>query len=176
MEAKKLWPFTLSAAVVLLDQITKAYIVAKWPQNGIFIKDIMGNDFLWIIHVRNKAIAFSLGERLPDSLRPLLFIILPLGALVLMVLFYLKTNEFSNLQRWALAGILGGGVGNIIDRIFRPDGVVDFISVKFYGLFGLSRWPTFNLADSSVVVCGIIFVITVFFLNPKKIIQKEKAP
>ena len=54
-------------------------------------------------------------------------------------------------------------MGNIIDRIFRPEGVVDFISAKFYGILGFERWPTFNAADSSVVVCGIILVVTLFF-------------
>lgn len=56
--------------------------------------------------------------------------------------------------------ILGGGVGNIIDRIFRPLGVVDFIDVRFYGLFGLERWPTFNIADSAIVVGGILLIIS----------------
>ena len=39
-------------------------------------------------------------------------------------------------------GIVGGGLGNLVDRFFRKEGVVDFIDVKFYGLFGLERWPT----------------------------------
>ena len=39
-------------------------------------------------------------------------------------------------------------------------GVIDFIDVKFYGIFGLKRWPTFNVADSAVVVCGIMLVIS----------------
>ena len=55
----------------------------------------------------------------------------------------------------------------IIDRIARPDGVIDFLSVKFYGLFGLERWPTFNVADSAVVVCGILLVVSGFFVAPK---------
>ena len=75
--------------------------------------------------------------------------------------YYLNSNDFTRLQRWAVAGILGGGIGNIIDRIFRPDGVVDFISVKFYGLLGFERWPTFNLADSSVVVCCILLLVSI---------------
>jgi signal peptidase II len=67
----------------------------------------------------------------------------------------------TSLQRWAITGIIGGGAGNLIDRIFRPDGVVDYISVKFYGLFGFDRWPTFNIADASVVVCVFLFLFSV---------------
>ena len=39
-------------------------------------------------------------------------------------------------------------------------GVLDFIDVKFWGLFGLERWPTFNVADSAVVVCGILLMLS----------------
>jgi signal peptidase II len=60
-----------------------------------------------------------------------------------------------------VAGIIGGGVGNLIDRVFRPEGVVDFIDVRFFGLFGLDRWPTFNVADSSVVVCGALLAASI---------------
>jgi signal peptidase II len=60
-------------------------------------------------------------------------------------------------------GILGGGLGNLADRIFRPAGVVDFIDVKFFGIFGFERWPTFNIADSAIVVCGILLLFTMLF-------------
>jgi signal peptidase II len=155
----KLAPFLLTAAAIVSDQISKAFIVTNWPQNSI-IKDVFDNGILMIIHVRNKAIAFSLGHNMPDALRPLFFIIIPLGVLAFLVLYYFRSNEFTPLQRWSLAGILGGGMGNLADRIFRPDGVVDFISVEVFGLF---RWPTFNLADSFVVVFGLILLATIFF-------------
>ena len=152
-------PFLLTGLVVILDQISKAFIVANWPQ-GTLIKDVFNNGFLILYHVRNKAIAFSLGDNVPQQFRLVLFIIVPVLVLAFLVWYYFKTVEFSRIQRWAIAGIIGGGIGNIIDRIFRSDGVVDFVSVKFYGLFGLERWPTFNVADSSVVVCCIILLLT----------------
>jgi signal peptidase II len=98
---------------------------------------------------------------LPENLRPILFIIAPLLVLGFLVWYYMSSKDFNTLQRWAVAGIIGGGLGNIIDRIFRPDGVVDFISVKFYGFLGMERWPTFNVADSSVVVCCILFLVSI---------------
>jgi signal peptidase II len=164
-------PLLLTGAIILVDQCTKAFIAAKWPVNTM-IKDVFNNDFLQIYHVRNKAIAFSLGQNIPDSIKPVMFVVLPLLVLGVLVWYYLSSNDFSGLQRWAVAGILGGGIGNIIDRIFRSDGVVDFISVKFYGLFGFERWPTFNVADSSVVVCCIMLFITIIL---ESIIQKKKA-
>ncbi|MDR0504137.1 MAG: signal peptidase II [Treponema sp.] len=159
---EKLMPLSLAAAILSADQIVKAVIVKISPQTGL-IKDVFNNDFLWIYHVRNKAIAFSMGENIPDIIKPALFIAVPILVLIFLLWYYFKTDEFSKIQRWAVAGIIGGGLGNILDRIFRPDGVVDYVSVKFYGLFGLERWPTFNVADSSVVVCCILLMITIFF-------------
>lgn len=154
-------PFLLTAFVIIVDQAVKSFIVNNLPlspsERDIRVFD---NDLLWIIHVRNKAIAFSLGHSLPDAARPVLFIILPLAVLAGVIVYYFKTKDFSLLQRWAVAGIIGGGLGNIIDRIFRPDGVVDFISVKFFVIW--DRWPTFNIADASVVICCFIFLISIF--------------
>jgi signal peptidase II len=159
----KLFPLSLTALIIIADQITKAIIVNISPEQPRFITDVFNNGLLEIIHVRNKAIAFSLGNGLPDTVRPILFIALPLAVLAGVAWYYFKSSEFSRLQRWAIAGIIGGGLGNIIDRIFRPDGVVDFISVKFFGIFGLDRWPTFNLADAAVVVSCIILFLSILF-------------
>ena len=162
-------PFSLTAFIIALDQITKAIIANNFPVSRYdIISQVFGNDFLQIIHVRNKAIAFSLGASFPDAIKPVVFIIVPILVLAFLIFYYFKTNDFTNLQRWAAAGIIGGGLGNIIDRIFRPDGVVDFIDVKFYGIFGCERWPTFNIADSSVVVCCILLIITMFIVTKKK--------
>jgi signal peptidase II len=156
-------PFILTGFLILADQLVKSFIIRHWPQDNQLIKDVFNNDFLWIIHVRNRAIAFSLGHNLPDTLRPVLFVILPLVVLGFLLWYYFTSRELTALQRWSIAGIIGGGAGNLIDRIFRPDGVVDFISIKFYGLFGFDRWPTFNIADASVVVCVFLFLFTILF-------------
>jgi len=169
---EKLPPLSLTAFIILADQLSKIFIVKNWPQTGL-IKDVFNNDFLWIYHVRNNVIAFSIGGNIPQAIRPLVFIIIPILILGFLAWYYFKSDEFSKLQLWAAAGIIGGGVGNIIDRIFRSDGVVDFISVKFYGLFGFERWPTFNIADSSVVICCILLFVTVFFDIKKT--KKEKT-
>ena len=170
-DKKRMLPLTLAGFVLLLDQATKIYIANNWPINS-FITDVFGNDVLHIIHVRNPVIAFSLGHNLPEPLRPWLFIVVPLLVLGFLMWYYFKTDEFNQLQRWAVAGIAGGGLGNIIDRIFRPDGVVDFISVKFYGIFGFERWPTFNVADTSVVI-GCLLMFVSILTTPNK--PKEKG-
>ena len=169
-------PFILTALIIAFDQITKAIIVAKWPRQGTLIKDVFNNDILVLYHVRNKAIAFSLGDNIPEQFRLALFVIVPVAVLGFLVWYYFVTKEFSRLQRWAIAGIIGGGIGNILDRIFRKDGVVDFVSVKFYGLFGLERWPTFNVADSSVVICSLLLLATMIIPQKKETAISPKSP
>ena len=158
IDRKKMLPFILTAAVIILDQITKAFIVKNIPVFTIGYSFF--GDFLRIVHVANTGVAFSMGDSMPFILRRLCFGIIPLVVIVMVIVVYLRNDDFNSLQRWAICGVLGGGLGNIIDRFFRAEGVVDFIDVKFYGLFGLERWPTFNVADASVVVCGILLVIS----------------
>ena len=156
-------PFLLTLLIVLLDQLTKLLIVRNLElvYEGGRIIEVFG-EVVRIIHARNPGIAFSIGDGLPGPVRSVLFIVVPVFAMAGIAIYAWKSEEFTRLQRWFVAGVLGGGVGNIFDRIFRPAGVVDFIDVKFYGLFGLERWPTFNVADSSVVVCGILLVLSMF--------------
>ena len=120
-------PFILTLAVVLLDQFTKWLITVLIPMNGIGAS-FMG-DFLRIIHARNTAIAFSIGTSMPQVLKMIFFSAVPLVVLGAIAIYLLKTDSLTRLQRWAACGILGGGAGNLVDRIFRPLGVVDFIDV-----------------------------------------------
>lgn len=158
MEKKKLLPFILTGLVILADQITKAIVVALIPIYTVGA-NIFG-DLLRIVHVANTGVAFSLGDSMPLAIRYILFAIIPLIVIVLVIVVYFRNDEFNSVQRWAICGIIGGGIGNIIDRFFRAEGVVDFIDVKFFGIFGLERWPTFNVADAAVVVCGIILIVS----------------
>ncbi|ULQ58974.1 signal peptidase II [Brucepastera parasyntrophica] len=168
---ERLLPFILTAGIILLDQLTKWIVtvtIPKWSVGPSFF-----GDFLRIIHVYNPGIAFSIGGGLSATVRSFLFGLMPLLVIAVMFVIYFRSNDLTKLQRWSIAGIIGGGLGNLIDRFFRPEGVVDFIDVKFYGLFGLERWPTFNVADASVVVCGILLLASLIFTIKK---AKETAP
>jgi signal peptidase II len=154
----------LSAGVILIDQATKL-IVTLTDAPGASVRVI--DDFFRIINVQNPAIAFSIGRNLSTGTQRTLFGFLPLLVIVLLFLYYLFTREkLTGFQRWTFAALLGGGLGNYVDRIFRPAGVVDFLDFRFYGIFGLQRWPTFNLADATVVVSGILLFVS--FLIPSR--------
>ena len=157
-------PFLLTLCVILTDQVSKA-IITHTLKIGEKIEVI--GDFFWLWHVRNTGMAFSMGSNLPQQLRSILFLILPAIVLTLLMVYYFKTREMSGVQRWCFTAILGGGLGNLIDRLIRPSGVIDFVSIRFYGLFGMERYPTFNIADSTVVVAGIIIIIT-FIVSQKR--------
>jgi signal peptidase II len=159
-------PFALSAAIIVVDQVSKALVVAEVRPDSISFRAF--GDFFWLVRQQNLGMAFSLLDGLPPLARGLVLIVLPLALVAAVLVFYFKSSEPTTLQRWVLCGIAGGGIGNVLDRIFRPDGVVDFISVKFYGLFGYERWPTFNVADASVVVCAILLVISTIVVDARR--------
>ena len=170
---EKIIPIILTVLVVVLDQVSKALVVKFIPQNTI--GSVFLDGFFRIIHVRNTGVAFSVGANWGDTMRNIMFSLIPIIVIALVFVIYFRNNDFTKVQRWAITGIAGGGIGNIIDRIFRPAGVVDFLDVQWFGienspisLFRMTRWPTFNIADSAVVICGILLIISFIVSSVKE--------
>ncbi|MBP5358852.1 MAG: signal peptidase II [Treponema sp.] len=169
---QKLIPLILLVLTIIADQVTKQLVVKNIPQTTFFsntdegVIQVIGS-FLQFIHVRNNAVAFSIGSTLSQSWRTVLFSFAPLILIIAVCVVYFRSNDFTKLQRWALCGIMGGGIGNLIDRFFRDQGVVDFIDVYFPIYFESKRWPTFNVADSVIVVCVALLLIS-FIVNEVK--------
>jgi len=160
----RLVPLLLSAGIILLDQLAKMVVIRTIPKGSVV--SVVG-DFFRLIHVQNPAIAFSIGHGLQSGTRRPLFILLPLIVIAVLFLYYIFTRDpLTRFQQWCFGALVGGGLGNYVDRIFRPDGVVDFLDFRFYGILGMERWPTFNLADATVVVAGILLFIS--FLLPAR--------
>ncbi|MCR4938903.1 MAG: signal peptidase II [Treponemataceae bacterium] len=175
---KKLIPVFFGIGTFLIDQITKWLVVSYIPEYTVKMQFF--GDFLRIVHVRNLGAAFSVGGNLPQTLRSILLAVIPVVILILVMVVYFRNNSFTWYQRWLICGVAGGGFGNLFDRIFRKEGVVDFIDVKFYGLFGFERFPTFNMADSFIMVCGILlmisFLVQIHKEKKDKEAKKEKTP
>lgn len=163
-------PLILTFAVIALDQLTKWLIIKSidpWSVGASFFGDLIR-----IVCVFNTGAAFSLGSGLSSVMRFVVMACIPVCFIAGICVVYFK-SEFPRVQRWFLSGIIGGGISNLLDRFFRAEGVVDFIDVKFFGLFGLERWPTFNIADSAIVVCaGGLFIA--FLIQEWK--SKSKTP
>ncbi len=161
-------------AIVLVDQFAKAWIEGNIPTNTIGFRYM--KDFLWIVHTRNLGIAFSIGDSVSRLLRTALFIILPACFMTGASVYCFVSKKLSLIQRYAIAIIVGGGAGNLIDRIFRPEGVVDFISFSLFGIFGLDRFPTFNIADMSITIGAAILLISGFLMEEKELSEKGNEP
>lgn len=165
-------PLILTLFIILSDQLSKAWIVKNIAENTVGWTFL--GDFLAIVHVRNTAIAFSMGDTLPMLVKLLFFILVPVLLVIAVCYAYFSNKyELNQFHRWVLALFLGGGIGNLIDRIFRSFRVVDFISVKVYGFLGFERWPTWNIADASLVVSGILLALSILFMKEEKNVQEK---
>ena len=158
--AHKLIPIIFMVAVFALDQITKILVIKNIPLYTIKFSFL--DDFLRIVHVRNLGAAFSMGSNLSTSLRAIFLSFMPLVVLIFALVIYFRSNDFTYYQRWLICGVLGGGFGNIFDRIFRPQGVVDFIDVR------IINYPVFNVADCFVVIGAVLLSVYILFLSDKE--------
>lgn len=190
LDRARLIPFILAAVIIIIDQVTKIWVVKNIPlyiytDKAYNVYKSFFNGFINIIHVRNLGVAFSIGYSWPVALRKIVFSVIPLAVIGYIIYLCIKSDEISNFQRWCIYAVVGGGIGNIIDRIFRSEGVVDFIDVKWFGwenspfgIFRMERWPTFNFADAMIVIFGAAFFISLVMMffkadnNSKK--GKEK--
>lgn len=147
----------IAGVTVLLDQVTKSLILGAF-QPGEIRTVIDGLFNLTLTY--NRGAAFGLWSGLSAGVREAVLALTI--AIALLVVAHLLTRPYyqSLLARTSLAAILGGAIGNVIDRV-RFGAVVDFLD--FY--VGASHWPAFNVADSAICV-GVCFLI--FAHSPKK--------
>jgi signal peptidase II len=111
--------------------------------------------FFYLTHVRNTGAAFGLFSDAPQVYRLTFFITVSLIAVMIITAFYRKLAPGDRLAALALGLILGGAVGNLVDRIFRQE-VVDFLHFRLWRGYS---WPDFNVADSAIVVgVGLLVV------------------
>lgn len=154
---KKSWIrfFVVIALVIIADQASKFFIVSNL-QPGESIPVISGLFDLSLTFNRGAAFGFLSG--LPDGTREIVLTLASTIAL-LVVLYFLLNEYYSDvIGQIALASVVGGGLGNFIDRC-RIGMVVDFLD--FY--IGAQHWPAFNVADS----CICVAVVVLLFRRPK---------
>jgi len=130
-------------AVVALDLVTKLIAVATLSPQHI-PHAIVGNH-LRLTLVYNPGAAFGLNLGIYSRW---IFMALTIGALVILGRLYHVTRQGDYVRTLALGLVCAGAVGNLIDRIRSPAGVVDFIDVGVRDM----RWPTFNVADMAVSI------------------------
>lgn len=143
----------IAGVAVLLDQLTKAWVVAVIPY-GSQHPVIPG--LFRLTHTRNRGIAFGLLGSSGPLVQTLLLTVVV--AVVGILIWQLLRGDGDRLAGWGLSLVLGGALGNLADRALRGE-VVDFLDV--YLRFGGREhvWPTFNVADSCITVGAGLVVI-----------------
>jgi signal peptidase II len=149
--------FVLSAGIVLADQLTKWAVLAHFAPGER--RELAA--FLNLVLVYNKGAAFSMFADAPGWQTPLL-IAFALGAAGI-VSYLMLRNPAKRLLCLGLALILGGALGNLIDRV-RFGHVVDFIDFHALGW----HWPAFNVADSGITVGALLLILDGFAHDEKR--------
>ncbi|MBN2409664.1 MAG: signal peptidase II [Candidatus Aminicenantes bacterium] len=141
--------------VVIADQVSKAWIArAISPFDPLEIIP----DFFHITFIRNRGGAFGFLSGIDHSFFQAGFIIATVAAIGFIAVLYAKLHD---RQRWPATGmalIIGGAIGNLIDRV-RWGSVVDFIDLHIYS----HHWPAFNVADSAITVGSVVLGICIVF-------------
>ena len=145
---RSLWFFSFAAIIVLVDQTSKALVLANLQPGRYYV---LGPALRWYL-VRNDSAAFSLGGGVT-------WVFTLFSALAALAVIW--ASQKAQTRSWAIsAGVLLGGIlGNLIDRVSREPGfpnghVIDFISLPL-------NFAIFNLADSAIVVVAVITVVRI---------------
>lgn len=149
----------ISAIVVAADQLSKWLVVRNIPLYGSV--DFL--PFLDLTHIRNPGAAFGIFRDMPESIRIPLFVIVLITAVIVIFYFLSQTQSGDRLLVVSLSLILGGAIGNSIDR-FKLRYVTDFIDFHWFGNPEL-HWPPFNLADSAITIGVILILLDTFILK-----------
>lgn len=159
MSCKEKIPHLLLMLVLILaDQASKLLVVAAVPLGGT--REVLPGFFrLW--HVRNSGAVWGFLSGHDGSWVPKAITMLAAVALAVVLYFFLRAGRHERLELLAYALILGGALGNLIDRL-RLGYVVDFLDVFVRSW----HWPTFNVADSGITLGVLLLALTLLRRKP----------
>jgi signal peptidase II len=149
--------YALALLLVLLDQLTKYWVSVSFVSGEM--RAVTG--FFNLVLTHNQGAAFSFLASAGGWQRGF-FIVVALVAIVV-ISALLARHAGEKLFCLSLALILGGAIGNVIDRILLGQ-VVDFLDFHY----GAWHWPAFNLADSAITVGAVLMVVDSFFPGAKR--------
>lgn len=159
---KRVHYLILSAVIIVLDIWTKSLVLARIQLHEAI--PVIPN-FFQLVHVRNTGAAFGLGANASSKLVPILLNVGAIAVFCVVVVYALRTAVTDRLLQTGLHLILGGAIGNLLDR-FRFGYVVDFLDVYI----GRHHWPAFNVADSAICIG-----IALLFFDMRKKPETEAA-
>ncbi|WNG23239.1 signal peptidase II [Cystobacter fuscus] len=201
MPRKYLLLLSVALGVIVLDQWTKYLVVRELttrfddrPTLGERLSAMYGEpppqgydglhyrskrhveilpSFFRLRYAENPGAAWGMFRSLPPHIRGPLFHLVSLGAVVFITWYFSKLSGKDPKERWALWGlplVLGGALGNYIDRLARAF-VIDFLEAHWYDK---AAWPSFNVADSAIVV-GVGLLLVDAFVRKETPAQGKSA-
>jgi signal peptidase II len=182
MQRKYVWLVLVALVVVIADQWTKFLVLdrlttafdeapsrlgAFWGSapsasfDGYHFRPkeqvVLSDEYFRLRYAENPGAAFGLFRNVPADLRGPLFHLVSIGAVVLIAYYFRKLKGEKNevWAKWGLPLVLGGAIGNYVDRLARGF-VIDFLEAHWHES---AYWPAFNVADSAIVVgVGLLLV------------------
>ena len=158
----------IGVAVVVVDQITKLWIMESMRLHESI--PIIPNLFS-LTYIRNPGAAFGLLAGSSNAFRMVFFGITSLFALALLGTILVRLPEKDWIGQLSIAGILGGAIGNLIDRL-RFGEVIDFLDVYIEPY----HWPAFNVADSAISVGVVCLIIHFAFERKETPLTAQETP
>ena len=155
----------VSALILAVDQWTKWLVESRVPLHTS--REILPG--VHLSHVRNRGVAFGLFDSGGETLGTVVLVLFGLAALALVGYYFRRTPPDHRRLLWALALVLGGAVGNLVDRVVSG-AVTDFVGVYL----GSYRWPDFNVADSAISI-GLCLLVLDSFRPPARAPAAEEA-
>ena len=154
---KKYWLLGLTfLVVVILDILTKDYIITHFP---LYSSRPVIPGFLNLVHIQNKGVAFGILGGAAPFWRDILLLLFPIVAMTGILIFAFRNPQQKPGIFISLGGILGGALGNLIDRL-RFKAVIDFLDIYW----GPYHWPAFNVADSAITL-GVLFLVFSYMIK-----------
>lgn len=145
---RKLKAYLLAGLVFMADQFSKFLVESNFDRFGEPTVLIESYDLVRLTFVTNRGAAWGIfhGFR---------FFLVSIALTVAIACVWGIETYWDRSVIWPAALVLGGGAGNLMDRLFKKVGVVDFLDVGIYSY----RWPTFNVADMSLFIGAMLFVL-----------------
>ena len=156
---KWLFVAVVSGVVLVADQLTK-----WWIRDAMALYDSIPilDSFFHLTYVRNTGGAFSFLAGASEAVRVPFFLAASALAIGVLGYFIRQVPDDDRLLQFALSGVLGGALGNLIDRVTLGH-VTDFLDVQFRG----HHWPAFNVADSFISVGVVILLAHSLFASER---------
>jgi len=151
------WLVAITIMIVILDQVTKATVRSLLNLNES-VSIVPG--FLSFVHVRNTGVAFGLLNSADIPLKPVLMTTIALASLIALVFYAIRVTAKEPIARLSMALIIGGAIGNLIDRA-TAGYVIDFVDVYW----GDWHFWAFNVADSAITVGAGLLILEMTFLR-----------